>query len=101
MPRPAGGTSMTEPQVESAFAERLRKLHRTTSDTSMGKLLRSFLQPVGRSEDPPAASARSVRVMGEDLTLYRGEGGTAFLVGGYCPHRLTLLANGWIQGDEI
>ncbi|ANP48144.1 iron-sulfur containing oxygenase [Candidatus Viadribacter manganicus] len=67
----------------------------------MGKLLRQFWQPVGRSEELQPGYAKTVRVMGEDLTLYRGETGKAFLVGGYCPHRLTLLANGWVQGDEI
>ena len=92
---------MTEPKAESAFTERLRKLHQTGRDTSMGKLLRSFWQPVGRVDDLPTGSARTVRVMGEDLTLYRGQSGKAFLVGGHCPHRLTLLANGWVDGDQI
>ena len=92
---------MTEPKAESAFTERLRKLHQTGPDTSMGKLLRSFWQPVGRVDDLPTGSARTVRVMGEELSLYRGQSGKAFLVGGHCPHRLTLLANGWVDGDQI
>ncbi|WP_228126689.1 aromatic ring-hydroxylating dioxygenase subunit alpha [Candidatus Viadribacter manganicus] len=87
--------------AENPMFERLRKLHQTGRDTSMGKLLRQFWQPVGRSEELQPGYAKTVRVMGEDLTLYRGETGKAFLVGGYCPHRLTLLANGWVQGDEI
>ncbi|MCW3837017.1 Rieske 2Fe-2S domain-containing protein [Sphingomonas canadensis] len=92
---------MNERTAESAAMERLRKLHLTGADTAMGKLLRSFWQPVGRSEDVQPGRARKLRVMGEDLTLYRGETGTPFLVGGLCPHRLTLLANGWVQGDEL
>lgn len=87
--------------AENPMFERLRKLHQTGRDTSMGKLLRQFWQPVGRSEELQPGYAKTVRVMGEDLTLYRGETGKAFLVGGHCPHRLTLLANGWVQGDEI
>lgn len=87
--------------AENPMFERLRKLHQTGPDTSMGKLLRQFWQPVGRSEELRSGKAKTVRVMGENLTLYRGETGKAFLVGGYCPHRLTLLANGWVQGDEI
>lgn len=81
--------------------ERLRKLHLTGSDTGMGKLLRQFWQPVGRSATLGVGTAQAVRVMGEDLTLYRGDSGTAHLVGGLCPHRRTLLANGWVQGDEV
>ncbi len=87
--------------AENQMFERLRKLHQTGRDTSMGKLLRKFWQPVSRSEELAPSRAKTVRVMGEDLTLYRGETGKAFLVGGYCPHRLTLLSSGWVQGDEI
>jgi 5,5'-dehydrodivanillate O-demethylase len=86
---------------ENPMMDRLRKLHLTGADTGMGRLLRQFWQPVGRSQDVEPGQAKPVRVMGEDLTLYRGETGKAFLVGGYCPHRLTLLANGWVQGDEV
>lgn len=92
---------MTEPKAESAFSERLRKLHQTGRDTAMGKLLRSFWQPFALAQDIAIGKAKTVRVMGEDLTVYRGQSGTAFLVGGYCPHRLTLLANGWVDGDQI
>jgi len=92
---------MTERSEPKPMSERLRALPLTGRDTSMGKLLRKFWQPVGLAHRLPAGEAKAVRVMGEDLTLYRGDSGKAFLVGGYCPHRLTLLANGWVQGDEI
>jgi 5,5'-dehydrodivanillate O-demethylase len=83
------------------MAERLRLLPQTSSNSEMGRLLRRFWHPVGRSETLAAGKARPVRVMGEDLTLYRGESGTPYLVGGRCPHRLTLLHTGWIQGENL
>lgn len=92
---------MSEVATENPMHERLRKLHQTGRDTPMGKLLRQFWHPVGRSEDVLPGKGATVRVMGETLTLYRGETGTPHLVGGHCPHRLTLLASGWIEGDEI
>lgn len=92
---------MTQQTVPNALLDRLRKLPLTGRDSSMGKVLRQFWQPVGRCDEIQTGKARTVRVMGEDLTLYRGESGAVFLLGGYCPHRLTLLANGWVQGDEI
>lgn len=92
---------MTDISEGKSMSERLRALPLTSPDTSMGKLLRRFWQPVGLAEALRAGEAKPVRVLGEDLTLYRGESGQAFLVGGYCPHRLTMLANGWVQGDEI
>jgi 5,5'-dehydrodivanillate O-demethylase len=93
--------TMTEGQQTSKMADRLRLLHQTSRDSEMGQLLRRFWHPVARSETLAAGKAKFVRVLGEDLTLYRGEGGTPHLVGAYCPHRRTLLHTGWIQGDSI
>jgi 5,5'-dehydrodivanillate O-demethylase len=39
--------------------------------------------------------------MGEDFTLYRGESGSAHLVASRCPHRLTQLSTGWVEGDSL
>src|SRR5262245_15535521 len=84
-----------------AMAEKLKLLTQTSRDTDMGKLLRLFWQPVATSQSVKTGQARPLRVMGEDLTLYRGESGTAHLVAARCAHRLTLLHTGWVQGDEI
>ena len=92
---------MTEPQRDHPTAERLKLLHQCGRDTEMGKLLRLFWQPVGLSKSLKAGTAKPIRMLGEDLTLYRGESGNPYLVGGRCPHRRTLLHTGWIQGDRI
>jgi 5,5'-dehydrodivanillate O-demethylase len=84
-----------------AMAERLRLLTETSPDSDMGKLLRTFWQPVATSHSVKAGTARALRVMGEDLTLYRGESGRPYLVAGRCAHRLTLLHTGWVQGEDI
>jgi 5,5'-dehydrodivanillate O-demethylase len=89
-----------EAQSHSAAA-RLQLLPQTSRDTLMGRLLRKFWHPVARSETLAPGKARPVRILGEDLTLYRGAGGKPHLVGGHCPHRRTLLHTGWVQGDRI
>lgn len=81
--------------------ERLRALAQTGADTGMGRLLRGFWQPVYVAHKLAAGQARPVRIFGEDLTLYRGAGGTPFLVGGMCAHRLTVLHTGWVEGDQL
>jgi 5,5'-dehydrodivanillate O-demethylase len=81
--------------------ERLELLSRTSPGTPTGSLLRSFWQPVALSKDVAAGKARAIRIMGEDLTLYRGESGRAHLVGQRCAHRLSLLHTGWVEGDRI
>lgn len=82
-------------------AEQLSWLPQTTADSHMGKLLRQFWHPIAISDRLAAGSALPVRVLGEDLTLYRGETGKPWLVGDRCAHRCTVLHTGWIQGDRI
>lgn len=81
--------------------DRLRALAQTGPETEMGRLLRMFWQPVAVSAELAAGQAQPLRILGEDLTLYRGESGRPHLVGGYCAHRLTVLHTGWVEGDRI
>jgi 5,5'-dehydrodivanillate O-demethylase len=76
-------------------------LYQTGSDTPMGRLLRQFWQPIALSSDVSVGSATSVRALGEDLTLYRGQSGKAHLVAGSCAHRCSSLKTGWVEGDDI
>ena len=92
---------MSEQQHVHPMADRLKLLAQTSRESLMGKLLRQFWQPVARSEMLEPGKTRPLRILGEDLTLYRGESGRPYLVGGRCPHRLTLLHSGWVQGDNI
>ena len=81
--------------------DQLNLLHQTSADTLMGKLLRSFWQPIAISDQLSNGTALPVRIMGEDLTLYRGTSGKPSLVDGRCAHRCTVLHTGWVQGDQI
>jgi 5,5'-dehydrodivanillate O-demethylase len=82
-------------------AQQFRKLTETSRCKPMGRLLRQFWQPVALAEDVVAGAAIPLLVMGEELTLYRGESGALHLVGGRCAHRRTLLHTGWVVGEEI
>ncbi|HXQ51581.1 MAG TPA: Rieske 2Fe-2S domain-containing protein [Stellaceae bacterium] len=82
-------------------AERLDALTRTGRDSDMGKLLRRFWQPVATSRGLAQGKAQFLRILSEDLTLYRGASGRAYLVAARCAHRLTLLHTGWVEGEEI
>lgn len=66
-----------------------------------GRYLRSFWQPVLRSEDLKREHAHPVRIMSEDFTIYRGESGKAYVVAGRCAHRGTRLHTGWVEGETI
>ncbi|HEX6512622.1 MAG TPA: Rieske 2Fe-2S domain-containing protein [Chloroflexota bacterium] len=69
--------------------------------TLAGRVLRHFWQPVHRAEDLAPAQALPRRMLGEDFTLYRGEGGKAHAVAFRCAHRGTQLSTGWVEGDCI
>ena len=69
--------------------------------TGMGDYLRRFWHPVAVSKDVEPGKAIPIRIMGEDLTLYRGETGTPHIVAQRCAHRSTVLHIGWVEGDCI
>jgi 5,5'-dehydrodivanillate O-demethylase len=70
-------------------------------ETPGGKLLRKFWQPVYVGRDLAPGSMVPIQVMNEWFTLYRGESGTAHVVGYRCPHRNTQLSPGWVRGDAV
>jgi 5,5'-dehydrodivanillate O-demethylase len=92
---------MVKSPPANPMIEKLTMLSETTPGTSMGTLLRRFWQPVFRSEKIGKGKSKPVKVMGEELVIYRGDSGRVHLVGGFCPHRRTLLHTGWVQGDKL
>ncbi len=65
----------------------------TGPGTPCGEMLRRYWQPVGLSSEVRAAGKpRQVKVMGEDLVLFRDDRGRPGLLGLHCSHRLTSLA---------
>src|SRR5207244_10946251 len=69
--------------------------------TLAGRYLRMFWQPVYRSQDLAAGKMVPIRIMGEDLTLYRGANGEAHVMAFRCAHRGTQLSTGWVEVDDI
>jgi 5,5'-dehydrodivanillate O-demethylase len=93
----AGSHPTTTNHAEASDAD----LARTGPGTLAGRYLRRFWQPVCVAADLPAGHARPLRILGEDFTLYRGEGGQPHLVAFRCAHRGTQLSTGWVEGDCI
>jgi nitrite reductase/ring-hydroxylating ferredoxin subunit len=69
--------------------------------TPCGELLRRWWQPVMVGRELAPGAARPVRVLGEDLTVYRGATGDVHAVASRCAHRGTLLHTGWVEDDCI
>jgi 5,5'-dehydrodivanillate O-demethylase oxygenase subunit len=92
---------MDDHDIMQQRADRLRQLVQCGRGTPMGSLLRRFWHPVALSHTLTRGAAKFVRVLGEDLTIYRGASGNVYAVGARCAHRKTLLHTGWVSGEEI
>jgi 5,5'-dehydrodivanillate O-demethylase len=57
---------------EAGRTTRLRQLTQSGPGTPMGTLLRQFWHPIATANQLKAGTARAIRIMCEDLTLYRG-----------------------------
>lgn len=73
----------------------------TGPETLAGRFMRTFWHPVYRAEDVPSGKALPIRIMNEDLTLYRGQDGASHVVAFRCAHRGTQLSVGWVEDDCI
>lgn len=93
--------AQVERKVSPQQVERMRQLTEVDRGTPMGELLRRFWHPIAVSRELATGKGKAVRLLGEDLALYRGESGEPHLVAGRCAHRLTLLHTGWVEGEEI
>jgi 5,5'-dehydrodivanillate O-demethylase len=98
-------------ESEGPNGERWTDFAHVGPGTLVGRYLRRFWHPVMLARDLKSGRALPVRLMGEDFTLYRGEGpgeGVATSVGGNvhalafrCAHRGTQLSTGWVEGDNL
>jgi phenylpropionate dioxygenase-like ring-hydroxylating dioxygenase large terminal subunit len=68
--------------------------------TPMGELLRRYWHPVGLVSDATDIP-RKVRILGEDLVLFRDRHGRAGLLHARCCHRGTTLYYGKVEEDGI
>jgi 5,5'-dehydrodivanillate O-demethylase len=69
--------------------------------TPMGNLLRRYWHPVGTIADLDQDPVRPVRILGEDLVLYRDEAGKLGLVGNRCAHRGISMVYGIPQENGL
>src|SRR5579862_2261355 len=77
-------------------------LTRTERGTPGGELLRRYWQPAALSEELPIAGAPiPVRLLGEDLVLFRDQHGQPGLLGLHCAHRGAELSYGRMEDGGL
>jgi 5,5'-dehydrodivanillate O-demethylase len=71
-----------------------KTLSAVSAHTPIGELLRRYWMPVAALSELQQRSVMPIRLLGEDLVLYRDAGGTYGVLDRWCPHRRFDLAFG-------
>jgi 5,5'-dehydrodivanillate O-demethylase len=88
--------------VESVLTQETNeRLTRVGPGTPMGELLRRYWHPVGTIQDLETEPVQPVRLLGEDLTLFKDLKGNIGLIGERCAHRAISLAYGIPQENGL
>lgn len=83
-------------------AEQNQRITQTGPGTPSGELLRRYWQPAALVEElDPARPVKAVRLMGEDLVLFRDDDGRYGLIHKQCCHRGADLAYGRVEDGGI
>ncbi|MTV27514.1 aromatic ring-hydroxylating dioxygenase subunit alpha [Nitriliruptoraceae bacterium ZYF776] len=82
-------------------ADRNRQLCEVGAGTPMGELLRRYWHPIAGADELDAHPTRPVRILGEDLTLYRDGLGRLGLIDRHCPHRRADLSYGIVEDEGL
>src|SRR5258706_16415192 len=91
---------MLKPRARGA--DRFQYLTEANAGTPAGELLRRYWQPVALADSlPPGAAPQPVRIMGENLVLFRDDEGRVGLIDRKCAHRCTDLVLGRIEAGGI
>jgi 5,5'-dehydrodivanillate O-demethylase oxygenase subunit len=81
--------------------EENRRLTEVGPGKPMGNLLRRYWQPIAAESEFVEDSTKLVRLLGEDLVLYRTPSGDFGLIEPHCPHRRAAMVHGYPESDGI
>ncbi|MBC7378256.1 MAG: aromatic ring-hydroxylating dioxygenase subunit alpha [Burkholderiaceae bacterium] len=77
--------------------EKNRQLTQVSAGTPMGELLRRYWMPIAGVSEFDSRATKPMRLMGEELVLYKDLSGTYGLVDRRCAHRRADLAYGMVE----
>ena len=87
--------------MQMLTAEQNQTLTQVTPGTPMGNLLRRYWQPIAAVVELDNAWTKRVRLLGEDLVLFKDRQGRCGLIAEQCPHRRASFAHGIPTEDGI
>ena len=75
-------------------AQENKELTSVMPGTPMGELFRRYWHPIAATAELDDHPTKDVRILGEDLVLYKDKSGTLGLIERFCPHRRVDLSYG-------
>lgn len=81
--------------------DRNRLLTEVGPGTPMGRLLRHYWMPIAGASEFEGPGSRPVRLMGEDLLLFRDGQGQWGLIDRHCAHRRADLSDGFVEDHGV
>ena len=81
--------------------EQNRALTEVGAGTRMGELLRRYWMPIASVAELDSTPVKPVRLLGEDLVLYRDKRGTFGLLDRHCAHRRADLTYGYVEDGGL
>jgi nitrite reductase/ring-hydroxylating ferredoxin subunit len=97
---PAPGNKAFDGYHQTWIGQSDQELTRVGPGTAMGEYLRRYWQPVAMASELGSAP-KLIRILGEDLVLFRETGGRLGLVQRRCPHRRASLEFGLPEARGI
>jgi 5,5'-dehydrodivanillate O-demethylase len=82
-------------------AEKNQQLTQVGPGTPMGEVLRRHWHPIAGIDELDRNPVKAVRLMGEDLVLYKDLSGQYGMVNRQCAHRRADLSYGFVEDDGI
>ena len=74
--------------------EQNERLTQVGPGTPMGELMRRYWHPVAAAAELDGRPTKAVKILGEELVLYKDKSGTLGLIERFCPHRRVDLSYG-------
>lgn len=78
-----------------------RRLNETAAGTPMGELMRRYWQPFAAAAELDETPVKQVRLLSEDLVLYKDGNGTFGLLDLHCPHRRADMSYGILEQEGL
>ncbi len=97
---PNGGWKEFKGEITCSLPRRTSCSRKSGPERRWASTLRRYWQPIGGASELDDNPIKAIRLLGEDLVLYKDQGGRYGLIDRHCPHRRADLSYGFVEEDR-